>query len=63
MLYSSEACPARTSWEGRDERIVRVIDDRAPVWRVNAAEFAQAWKLATREIVVETYNKLKGRVD
>jgi hypothetical protein len=58
-------CPqsgnARTSW--RDERTVRIIDDREPVWRVDPAEFAQAWQMAVADVVTATYNRLKGRVD
>jgi HK97 family phage prohead protease len=58
-------CPqsgnARTSW--RDERTVRIIDDRAPVWRVDPAEFAQAWQMAVTDVVTATYNRLRGRVD
>jgi hypothetical protein len=58
-------CPqsgnARTSW--RDERTVRIIDDREPVWRVDPAQFAQAWQMAVADVMRETYNRLKGRVD
>jgi hypothetical protein len=53
--------PARTSW--RDERTVRILDDREPVWRVDAAEFAAAWQLAVADVVTATYNRLKGRAD
>jgi HK97 family phage prohead protease len=67
MCPAGSRCPAtgnaRTSWDGRDERIVRVLDDREPVWRVDPAQFAQAWQLAVSDVVTATYNRLKGRVD
>jgi hypothetical protein len=73
LVAQAEQCPAgklcpaqstaRTSWDGGDERIVRVVDDRAPVWQVDAAEFAAAWQLAVADVVTATYNRLKGRVD
>jgi HK97 family phage prohead protease len=70
-LTQAELCPAgklcpatgnaRTSW--RDERVVRIIDDREPVWRVDPAQFTQAWQMAVADVMRETYNRLKGRVD
>jgi hypothetical protein len=67
MCPAGRLCPqtgnARTSWDGRDARTVRIVDDREPVWRVDAAEFAQAWRLAVAEVMTATYNRLKGRVD
>jgi HK97 family phage prohead protease len=63
---AGKLCPsisnAHTSWRG--ERVaLRVIDDREPRWQFNAAEFAAAWQLAVGDVVRETYNRLKGRVD
>ena len=52
---------ARSSW--RDERTVRIIDDRDPVGRVDATEFSAAWQMAVADAVTETYNRLRGRVD
>jgi hypothetical protein len=65
LCPAGRLCPqsgnARTSW--RDERTVRLIDDREPVWRVDPVEFAQAWQLAVGDVVTATYNRLRGRVD
>jgi HK97 family phage prohead protease len=52
------------SWEPSADPVVRILDDTEPLVRMPTREqFARAWEQAVTDIVSETYNRLRGRVD